>query len=1134
MPLTVHRADRADVLVEGLARLLQSPPEDPFALDVVVVAAAGVERWVAQRLSHRLGTQTGRDDGICAGVDFRRPAHLVSELTERDVDDPWAPDRLTWTALELLETHLHEPWLAVVARHLGAGHPDVEARLRRARRFGTARRVASLLHSYAVQRPEMVAAWRVGDDTDGRGQGLPEAARWQAELWRRLVARLAPHPSPDRRLAETAERLRAGTVPLTLGGRISFVGHTRMPRAELDVVAALGVHRDVHLWLPHPSRRRWERTAGSAPAGKGAAGATPLRTALAAPGEGNLLLTSCGRDAAELQHTLTTLTHGGPGPLEVEHLPPPERPTTMLGFLQADLVEDHELAPVDPTRRVTETDRSLQVHACHGPARQVDVLREVLLGLLQDDPTLQLRDVIVMCPDVETFAPLVHAAFGLDDVEGVDHPGHRLRVRLADRATSAVNPVAEVLQRVAAIAAEGRARVADVVDLLALAPVRRRFGLSADDLEQVEAWAGDTAIRWGLDADARDLWGLGGLAQNTWAAGLDRLAVSVVSDTGDGTRPGDVLPLDDLSSTDIDLVGRLHELVDRLHRVVDALAAGETRDWRDALTTAVETLTDVTGDDAWQREQVLRTIAGLGPGGGNAEGADGGGLDSEGAGSTDALGPSEVVAVLDHAFAARPSRTSFRTGAVTVCTMVPMRSVPHRVVCLLGLDADTFPRVATPLGDDVLALAPRVGERDTAGEDRQLFLDAVLSATEHLVITYTGASEHSGRTLPPATPVGELLDQLERSVPAAATGRRNVREQVVVRHPLQAFDESAFVPGTIVAGEPFSFDTAALAGARAARNAPAPVPPLIGSPLPAVEEDVVSLQDLRDFVAHPVRAFVRQRLGVRLPYESDPQETGIPLQLDGLAQWQLNERLLGSVLAGAAGEQADADARRSGLLPPAPLAGAALQQAHDLVIALFGIAAPWREEDASAVDVDHALPDGRRIVGTVTGVRPSGLLTVTASTLKGRQLTEPWVDLLALAAAGFTAPARIVGRVPTGWRKHPGIVTLRAPTATEADRILTDLLDQRAEGLRLPLPLPIKTSEPVATTMLRTQDLGRAERAARSEWEGNRNRDIKGEADDAYHRLALGDCSVEDLLRRGLDRHALRLWTPLLEHREAT
>ena len=239
MPLTVHRADLQSALLAA-ARLLQDPPDDPFALDVVVVAAAGVERWVAQRLSHRLGTQSGRDDGICAGVDFRRPAHLVSELTERDVDDPWAPDRLTWTVLDLLEAHLAEPWLAVVARHLGAGHPGVEARLRRARRFGTARRVASLLHSYAVQRPEMVAAWRAGDDTDGHGAALPDAARWQAELWRRLLPRLAPHPSPDRRLAETAERLRTGEVPDALAGRISFVGQTRMPRAELDVVAALG------------------------------------------------------------------------------------------------------------------------------------------------------------------------------------------------------------------------------------------------------------------------------------------------------------------------------------------------------------------------------------------------------------------------------------------------------------------------------------------------------------------------------------------------------------------------------------------------------------------------------------------------------------------------------------------------------------------------------------------------------------------------------------------------------------------------------------------------------------------------------------------------------------------------------
>ncbi|RYJ05570.1 MAG: exonuclease V subunit gamma, partial [Actinomycetales bacterium] len=604
-------------------------------------------------------------------------------------------------------------------------------------------------------------------------------------------------------------------------------------------------------------------------------GTRQARAEVDPPETGNTLLTTCARDAAELEIGLLGLEVD----LEVEHLEPPARPSSLLGLLQSDLVADRPAQPGEPSeRQVAADDRSVQVHACHGAARQVDVLREVVLGLLEDDPTLEPRDVLVMCPDVETFAPLIQAAFGLDDVEGVEHPGHQLRVRLADRATGAVNPVAEVLQRLVSVAAGGRTTATEVRDLLGLAPVRHRFGLTDDDLEQVGAWITATGVRWGVDAEARSPWGLGGLAQNTWAAGLDRLALSVATEPGlpgSGSRLGGVLPVDDLGSSAVELVGRLTEAVSRLESV---LAAGTGRlhvgQWVSLLSEAVHALTSTPARDAWQTDQVLRALAGL-----TAEDP------SQHPGGT--LGIVEVEAVLADLFAPRPTRTSFRTGSLTVCTMVPMRSVPHRVVCLLGLDADAFPRTPTPLGDDVLARHPLVGERDAAGEDRQLFLDAILSATEHLVITYTGASEHTGRELPPATPVGELLDQLERTAPSF-----DVRRHVLTHHPLQAFDARSFTSGAIVPSGPFSFDTAALAGARTTQRPAAPAEPFLVASLPSASHDVVTLDQLRAFVAHPVRSFVRGVLDVTLQHDADPSDDAIPLGLDPLEQWQLNERIL--------------------------------------------------------------------------------------------------------------------------------------------------------------------------------------------------------------------------------------------------
>ncbi|WP_317698871.1 UvrD-helicase domain-containing protein, partial [Aeromicrobium sp. REDSEA-S32_B7] len=564
-------------------------------------------------------------------------------------------------------------------------------------------------------------------------------------------------------------------------------------------------------------------------------------------------------------------------------------------------------------------------------------------------------------------------------------------------------------------------------DLLSLAPVRRRFALTDDDLEQVDEWTVQTAIRWGVDADARAAWQLGGLAQNTWRTGLERLALGVVTDGHDdpdaqddthtGNRLGGVLPLDDLGSTGVDLVGRFTEAVERLAAVLESSRPQPVDDWVELLTTAVQTLTDVPARDAWQREQVLRVLADL-------TRADTGPV------ARGTLTVVEVAAFLTDAFAPRPTRTSFRTGSLTVCTMVPMRSVPHRVVCLLGLDSGAFPRTPTPLGDDVLARTPLVGERDAAGEDRQLFLDAVLSATEHLVITYTGASEHTGRSLPPATPVGELLDQLARTVPTA-----DVRSQVLVQHPLQAFDTSSFIPGALVPGSAFSFDTAAYAGARATVRPQVPEPPFLPAALPGDADPITTLDTLRDLVRHPVRSFVTGRLDVRLPYEDEPIDDSVPLGLDHLERWKVKDRVLAAVLAGVPGHDAEADERRRGLLPPGPLGDAELARVRPEVGTLFALAAPLRTDTARSVDVDVELGDGRRVIGTVAGVHPHHALRVTASTVQGRQLLEAWVDVLALAAAGQGRPAHLVGRVPSGYRKAPGVITLAAPSRPRrADR----------------------------------------------------------------------------------------------------
>ncbi|MGB8383971.1 MAG: exodeoxyribonuclease V subunit gamma, partial [Dermatophilaceae bacterium] len=256
MGLTVHVGQRTDRLADSLAELLAAPSADPFAEDVVVVPAKGVERWLTQRLSHRLGAQPGRADGVCAGVRFLNPVSLVVLLTGTEASDAWDPDRLVWSVLRVVDSCLDEPWCRTLARHLGQHLAGDERDMRRDRRWSVARRVAGLFASYAAQRPQLLDDWMSGADLDGAGSVLDGDLRWQAELWRRVAADVGEPVPPDRHRNAVAAIV--GGAPLPLPDRLSLFGHTRLTSADLDLVRAVAAVREVHLWLPTASPLAWQ------------------------------------------------------------------------------------------------------------------------------------------------------------------------------------------------------------------------------------------------------------------------------------------------------------------------------------------------------------------------------------------------------------------------------------------------------------------------------------------------------------------------------------------------------------------------------------------------------------------------------------------------------------------------------------------------------------------------------------------------------------------------------------------------------------------------------------------------------------------------------------------------------------
>jgi exodeoxyribonuclease V gamma subunit len=1089
MTLHLHRAERTDLLADGLGALLADPLPDPFAEELVLVPARGVERWLSQRLSHVLGCKPGDGDGVCAAVAFRSPASLLAEITGTVDDDPWSPEAMTWPLLQVIDYSLDEPWCQTLATHLGHGLPDLEAELRRGRRYSVARRLAGLFASYARQRP-----WLLTDWLDGRAGDLDPDLAWQPELWRALVERIDADP-PHTRHEKTVKRLREG--PTNLPVRLSLFGHTRLACTDIELLDALATHHDLHLWLPHPSDELWRALAGTH-------GAIPRRDDVSHRAVGHPLLATLGRDLRELQRGLPTDLQTD------EYLPSAERPNTLLGWLQSDIAAN---AVRRQGRTLAADDRSVQIHNCHGPARQVDVLREVLLGLLQDDPTLEPRDILLMCPDIETYAPLIVADFGLGDVVHGAHPAHRLRVRLADRSPIQTNSLLGVASQLLELAG-GRVTASEVLDFAESAPVRACFGFTDDDLEAITRWVRQANIRWGFDREHRRPYHVD-FVHNTWRFGVDRVLAGVAMSDDSHAWIDSTLPLDDVSSNRVQLAGQLAEFVGRLEGVVDSLTgARPLREWLTALTEGITSVGRIDDSDLWQTSQMQREFAQV--------------LADAGPQADTLLRLPDVRALLERHLSGRPTRANFRTGTLTVCTMVPMRSVPHRVVCLVGLDDGVFPRLGVVDGDDVLARNPMTGERDIRSEDRQLLLDAVGAATEKLVITYTGANEYSGQPRPPAVPLAELLDALDTTTPD------KIRERVVVEHPLQPFDIRNVIPGKLVPKLPFSFDPTVLRVAQVATGERGGRPKFISGPLPPPPVGDVILADLVDFFKDPVKGFYRA-LEFTLPRDVDGVQDAIPVDINALEEWTLGDRMLSDILRGMSPDDARQAEWRRGTLPPGQLGWRKATEIRDQVTLLATAALQHRRADARAYDVDIQdidLGSGRRLTGTVSPVYGERLVSVTYSKLDGKHLLESWIPLLALIAHD---PRREWSAVCIGRPKRgttPRVEGLGRPGG-DAVEVLRELLAIYDAGRREPLPLPVKTSYAWATARHCGDDPVR-EAQYRWKWEDEEPAHVRAWGKNA--RLADlmqpprpgEECDGEDTR---LGAYAARLWLPMLRAR---
>ncbi len=1103
--LHLEVAERIETLTDHLAGVLLDAPGDPMTPEWIAVPSAGMRRWLHLELAARLGasaTNPGsprRRDGIAANIDAVFPGSLRQQVLEADrldgESDPWRVDHLVWALLEVADRHPGQAAIASLTPGAGGGS-----------RYGRARRVADLFDRYHLHRPAMIRSWAEGADVGGTGSELVTHHRWQPELWRLVRAHLAV-ASPPERMPELLERIASGRLALDLPERLTFFGMTVLPggRGFLDLATALAVDRELYLLLLQPSIAAVDAVRVAATR----SGATPSVLRADDPTSDLIrhpLLKSWGRPHRET----ALLTAGEEIEVTRSEYPADTEGGSGVVPLLAALRDDIRLnrAPAGD-RQIDDLDRSVQFHSCHGSTRQVEVLRDAILHALADDPTLSEDDIVVCCPALERFAPLVEGVFGpsTDAVSGgasaVGAEGPPpLRYRIADRSLRNTNPY---LGAVAALTelVTGRFDATSVLGFLALMPVRQRFRLTDDDLALIGEWVSETYVRWGLDSAHRDSFEVTGTTENnSWRGAIDRLLLgSAISDIDDlALSVGDVAAYG-IEGDATSLAGRLAEVMWRLTTLSVAVRYERTiGDWVDLLTEAADTLFDVPVDVAWQPDALTIALHEITEQ--SSTGTDA---------SSTSLSFDDVRALLGERLRGAPGRPDFFRGGVTITSMVPLRWVPHRVVILLGMDQASLSGGWAD-GDDLAAFAPFIGDRDPRGEARQSLLEAVLAVDQRLIIIRDGRDVRTNQEIPHAVAVAELRDAVLAMF--VDESRKAAAALLETNHPRQAFDERNFRVAEstpTIADQPWSFDPLGLAGASARQCREPAAAPFLDRPLDPRPTDVIELRALHAFLKHPVKAFLVERLGLRLPRTDDALSVLLPTTLAGLDRWRVGDRLLRAML-----DDVDVDEWRRiedhmGTLPPGLLGDAKAAEVETVATELLTTAVArglqTGRSGTNEVEVDVELADGTRIVGSVSCRLEGdelGPASVSFSNGKPEHRIAVWLDLMALVAGDPSNHWRSLAVNRTSGSKKLTVLDFVPSTDAPAERqslaleALAVAVDCYRRGLREPIPLFPRCSRAIA--------LGKP---SEKDWNSN---NMTGDGLDQAVRAVFGDIDFEDVL----------------------
>jgi len=1118
---TLFTSNRLELLARDLAHNISAPLSSPFQPELIVTQSQSMARWLRLELA--------REHGISANCIFPFPKHFArlifsSALPDVAEESPFEPESLVWVILKQLPALLNKPEFAPLKNYLGSDNDPRKL-------FQLSDKIARLFDQYLVFRPEMILEWDNGK-TDG----------WQAMLWREVTSALGKsHPAALRN-----SFLNFATKPKAKfskpAERISIFGISALPKFHLEMFEALAPHSQISFYLLQPCAQWWgyissdhETEKSLKRTGRKSESVSELHIE-----RGNRLLASLGqqgRDFLNLIHEFEWTEH---------ERSEDSGEDTLLHCVQSDILNLRDRGMNDSEKKiVAPSDTSIQVHDCHSPLREMEVLHDHLLDWFSQDPTLTPRDILVMTPDIETYAPFIQAVF-----DSPEHESQRIPLSIADCGPRSQSQVVETFLKILTLP-QSRLGSTTVLSLLETPAVRIKFGLAENDLDRIRSWIENTGIRWGKDAAQRAELGLPEISDHTWEHGLNRLMLGYALAGKDRELFNGILPYDDVEGEAAIVLGKFAEFLERLFETVERLKTPRQLSvWADFLRDVLESFFQPTE----QSENDFRIIRTALAGFNRNETLSG--FDSE-------VTLDVILELLSRELNQDPSGAGYLTGGVTFCALKPMRSIPFKIICLVGLNDGAFPRADSWLSFDLMAQAPRLGDRSSREDDRYLFLETLISAREKLYISYAGQSIRDNSESPPSVLVNQLLDYLEQgfavasgvspdveggilppgpnattfqdrknfqrtstqreSVPpggtpgstAGGTPAATITDLIVTKHRLQAFSPAYFSGGRL-----FSYSRENLRASQSVQPDRAAPKPFLTDAIaePENEWHTVSVEMLAEFFCHPAKFLATRRLGIYLPRLEAALEDSEPFALDALNNYLLKQQMLELRIEGRPLKGASELFSATGTLPAGLPGEAAFGNLRSAVESFYSKLKPHlADASVQPVPVELAIGDFQ-ISGQFKEVTSAGLLAYRCAKIKPKDLLRAWVRHLVWNTAqphGQPLKSKLIGA--------DFIYEFGEVRGSQA--ILDLLLKIYWRGLTRAVKFFPQSSLAFCETGGRSSPA----KKARDEWEGSEY--IPGESADEYFDLFFRHT---DPLDDEFATLAGDVFKPLLEHAQKT